>query len=283
MLAGIPVSERRLEVAGVSTSVLEGGDGPPMVLLHGGIECGGAYWAPVISRLAETYQVVVPDLPGLGESEPMPSLDVAAFSDWLATLVGLTCHAKPVLVDHSLLGSFAARFAAHSGDLLRRMVIYAAPGIGAYRMPLRLRIVAMRFALRPSAGSIERFERFALFDLEQTRGRDPEWLDAFSTYTVSRAIVPHVKRTMRELVATGTKQIPDMDLRRIAVPTALLWGRQDQMASLSLAEETSRRLGWPLHVIDDAGHVPHIEQPEGFLRALADGLAAKAARQDSPM
>ena len=47
MLAGLPVDERRLDLAGASTAVLEGGDGPPLVLLHGGIECGGAIWAPV--------------------------------------------------------------------------------------------------------------------------------------------------------------------------------------------------------------------------------------------
>jgi hypothetical protein len=45
MLAGIPVSSRMLEIDGVATSVLEGGDGPPPVLLHGGIECGGVMWA----------------------------------------------------------------------------------------------------------------------------------------------------------------------------------------------------------------------------------------------
>ena len=35
LLAGIPVTERRFRLAGVSTAVLEGGDGPPIVLLHG--------------------------------------------------------------------------------------------------------------------------------------------------------------------------------------------------------------------------------------------------------
>ena len=38
---------------------------------------------------------------------------------------------------------------------------------------------------------------------------------------------------------------------------------------LSLAEEAGRRLGWPLEVIDDAGHVPHIERPAAFLEELA--------------
>ena len=35
LLTGIPVTERRFRLAGVSTAVLEGGDGPPIVLLHG--------------------------------------------------------------------------------------------------------------------------------------------------------------------------------------------------------------------------------------------------------
>ena len=111
MLAGLPVAERRLDLAGTSTAVLEGGDGPPLVLLHGGIECGGAIWAPVVARLAERHRVVIPDLPGLGESEPVARLDAPTFAAWLSALLRLTCEEPPVLVAHSLGGSLAACFA----------------------------------------------------------------------------------------------------------------------------------------------------------------------------
>jgi 2-hydroxymuconate-semialdehyde hydrolase len=272
MFAGAPVTERRLRVPGVSTAVLEGGDGPPLVLLHGGVECGGAVWAPVISRLAADHRLVVPDLPGLGESEPLAQLDAAAFAEWFAELLRQTCEEKPALIAHSLAGSLAARFAAEHSDLLRSLVIYAAPGIGRYRMPLRLRVVAIRLALRPSERNAERFDRFALLDLDRTRERDPEWFEAFTGYTLSRAAVPHVKRTMQQLIKTCTKQVPDTELRRAAIPTALVWGRHGRMVPMGLAEEASDRLGWPLHVVDDAAHVPHIEQPEGFLRALRMAL-----------
>jgi len=280
MLAGLPVTERRLKVAGVSTAVLEGGDGPPLVLLHGGIECGGAVWAPVISRLAESHRVVVPDEPGLGESEPVTRLDAATFADWLAELLRETCPQEPTLIAHSLGGSLAARFASEHGALLRRLVIYAAPGIGPYRMPLRLRVVAIRFALRPSERNAERFDRFALLDLDRTRERDPEWFEAFTGYTLSRAVVRHVKRTMQQLIKTCTKQIPDTELRRIAIPTALVWGRHDRMVPLGFAEAADARLGWPLHVIDDAGHAPHIEQPDAFVEALAEA-AREAGRMNT--
>ena len=111
MLAGLPVRERRVDLAGTSTAVLEAGDGPPLVLLHGGIECGGAIWAPVVAPLAERHRVVVPDLPGLGESDPVDRLDAATFADWFTALLGLTCDEPPALVAHSLGGSLAARFA----------------------------------------------------------------------------------------------------------------------------------------------------------------------------
>lgn len=266
MLAGFPITERRLDVGGVATTVLEAGAGPSLVLLHGAIECGGACWASVIARTAERHHVVVPDAPGLGESEPVLKLDVNGFADWFAELLHMTNAHEPTLVAHSLLGSLEARVAARHGQLLGRLVLYGAPAIGPYRIPLGLRYVAIRFGIRPTARNAERFDRFALFDLDATRERDPDWFDAFEAYTRSRARIPHVKRTMRRLVGAETKQIPDDELQRIAIPTALLWGRHDRMAPLRVAEAASTKHGWPLHVIEAAGHAAHIEQPDAFVR-----------------
>jgi pimeloyl-ACP methyl ester carboxylesterase len=272
LLAGLPVSQRRLDAGDVSTALLEGGAGSPLLLLHGGIECGGVYWAPVIPRLVEDHRVVVPDAPGLGESEPLARLDDETFARWLRTLIRLTCEARPTLVAHSLFGTLAARFAVAHGDSLLRLIVYAAPGVGPYRMPVGLRIVAMRFALRPNERSGKRFERFALLDRERTRQRDPAWFDAFSAYALSRARTPHVKRTMSRLIKVGTQRAPDAELQRIRIPAALLWGRHDRMTPLPLAEAASTRLGWSLHVVDEAAHVPHIEQPDGFVDRLAAAL-----------
>ena len=275
LLAGLPVRQRRVDAAGVATALLEGGTGPPLVLLHGGIECGGVYWAPVIARLAANHRVVVPDAPGLGESASFARLDDEHFARWLHELIDLTCEARPTLVAHSLFGTLAARFAAH-GDALARLVVYAAPGIGRYRMPLGLRIVAARFALRPNERNGARFERYALLDRERTRRRDSAWFDSFGAYTRSRARLPHVKRTMRALLEIGTVRVPDAELRRIAIPVALLWGRYDRMTPPALARAASTRLGWPLHVVDEAAHVPHLEQPDSFVDRLTTAAPLSA-------
>jgi pimeloyl-ACP methyl ester carboxylesterase len=269
MLAGLPITERRIDAAGVMTSVIEAGEGPDLVLLHGGIECGGAMWAPVIPSLAADHHVVVPDVPGLGESNPVAELDEDTFTRWFDAVLSHTRAGRPTLVAHSLLGSVAARYAVDHGDALDRLVVSAAPGIGPYRMPMRLRYVAIRFAIRPTARNDERFARFALFDLDATRALDPGWFAAFEEYRRARAVVPHVKRTMRGLIRSGTSRIPDEMLARITTPTSLVWGRHDRMAALDLARHASEAFGWSLHVIDHAAHAPHVEQPAGFVEALA--------------
>ena len=167
MLAGLPATTRTIDVHGVSTAVLEaGGDGPGLLLLHGGIECGGAMWAPVLARLARHCRVVVPDVPGLGESAPVPDLDVTAFGEWLTGVTELTGLEGPTVVAHSLVGTLTARLAASGSRAMGRLVVYGAPGVGPYRMPPRLRYVAIRLAIRPSARNAERFDRFALLDLD---------------------------------------------------------------------------------------------------------------------
>ena len=92
--------------------------------------------------------------------------------------------------------------------------------------------------------------------------------EASQAYNLDRARTPSVqaanRRMLREL---GTKTISPQDLARIAVPTSLIWGRQDRVMRLRIAEAASTRYGWPVHVIEDAGHFS-IEQPEAFRAAL---------------
>ena len=273
MLAGVPAAERMLRAGGVRTAILEAGDGPPLVLLHGGIECGGPVWAPVIRSLAERSRVIVPDLPGFGESDPVDDL-FDAFGDWFRDLVSQTCSQPPALVAHSLGGSLAAGLGARHGALLRRLVLYGPPALGPYRLPLGLRLVAMRFALRPTPKNSERFERWAFRDYDAVRARDGEWLDAFSAEGRTRARDPRIRTAMRRLIAGGIKRVPDAELREIPVPTELIWGRNDRFVPLALAEGASSRLGWPLHVVDETGHVPHIERPGAFERMLVTALGS---------
>jgi 2-hydroxymuconate-semialdehyde hydrolase len=273
LLAGLPVTERRIEVAGVATNVLAGGDGPPLLLLHGGVEAGGAYWAPLLPVLVQRHRAIVPDVPGLGESEPFPDpINQAQFDRWFGALLDQLGGEPPLLVAHSLLGTFAASFASRHGERLKALTIYGAPGVGPYRMPLGLMFAAILFDLRPSLGSQERFLRWVFSDPAVTRAQHPQWFDAFDAYCVERGKQPHVKHTMRALVKAGTQRLPVADLARIRIPTTLLWGREDRMVPIATAAAAAAALGWPMHVVEDAGHAPHLERPDSFLATLHDAL-----------
>ena len=122
LLAGLPVTERHVSLAGVSTAVLEGGSGPEVVLLHG--PAGNAtHWLRVIPELVTTHRVIVPDLPGHGASVVDGELDAARVLMWLAELIERTCTEPPALVGYALGGAIAARFAAEHGDAISGLVL----------------------------------------------------------------------------------------------------------------------------------------------------------------
>ncbi len=83
LLAGLPVTERRLDLAGVSTAVVEGGDGTPLVLLHGPGEFA-AGWLPVFSDLVRTNRVIARTSPATAPRQPVMLTDgtTAAYDSW---------------------------------------------------------------------------------------------------------------------------------------------------------------------------------------------------------
>ncbi len=272
LLAGAPVTERRLDLAGVSTAVLEGGDGPPVVLLHGQGGWAGM-WLPVAADLVRTHRVVAPDLPGLGASEvPDGPPDAVGVVAWLGELIQRTCPVPPAVVGASLGASIAARFAIAHPDRLSRLVLVSAGSLDRFRPAPGVVLAMIRFIARPSQRTQQGFLRQVAVDPARVRALMGERWEASQAYTLDRARTPSVRaanrRMLREL---GTKRIPPQELARIAVPTALIWGRHDRVMRLRIAEEASAHYDWPLHVIEDAGHFT-IEQPEAFQGALRAGL-----------
>ena len=129
LLAWTGLTERVLPLAGVSTAVLEGGAGPPVILLHSSGEFA-ALWSRVIPDLLPAHRVIAPDLPGHGASTGVDGeLDADRVLGWLGELIDRTCAAPPVLVGHGLGGAIAARFAAGHGDRVDRLVLVDAFGL----------------------------------------------------------------------------------------------------------------------------------------------------------
>jgi pimeloyl-ACP methyl ester carboxylesterase len=279
LLAEMPVTERRLQLAGISTAVLEGGDGPSVVLLHGPGEYA-AKWLRVIPDLATTHRVVAPDLPGHGTSEVTDGpLNTDRVSTWLGELIERTCPTTPALVGQILGGAIAARFAIERSDRLSQLVLVDAFGLTPFQPTPEFGLALTDFIAEPTEDTHDRLWRRCAFDLDGMRermGESWEWLKA---YNLDRARATNLHAAQHSLMTQfGMPAIPPADLTRITVPTALIWGRHDLATQLAIAESASTCYGWPLHVIENAADDPPIEQPEAFLRALREALETSTGR-----
>jgi pimeloyl-ACP methyl ester carboxylesterase len=267
LLSGLPVTERRLLLAGMSTAVLEGGDGPPIVFLQGEF---AAVWMRVIPELVTTHRVIAPDLPGLGASELSGGPpDADAVLMWLDELIEQTCAVPPVLVGKGPGGALAARFVIEHGDRIDRLVLVDAHGLDRFRPAPVMALTFLGVLLRPTERGLERgFRNYCFVDLDRVRAELGERYEWMAAYALDRFRTPSVKAAMRSLMRQLASAIPPGDLDRIAVPTTLIWGRHDLGVRLHVAEAASVRHRWPLHVIENARDDPAIEQPEAFLEAL---------------
>ena len=274
LLAELPVSERRLDVDGVDTAVLEGGDGPPLVLLHG-VGSFAAEWAQVIPQLARRNRIVAPDLPGIGESAPhAEGLSARTAVAWLRSLISQTCAEPPVVVGHSAGGAIAAHLATENPSSLRRLVLVDSSSLGRFRPAPRLIASLVRYGARPSPANRDRFLRQVLVNPDRARRAWGDRWAALEAYDIDQAKRPSVDAANRQLVMRiGARRIAADQLRRINVPVALIWGTADRLMRFRIAEDASEQLGWPLHAIHDCGHGPHIERADAFLEALETATA----------
>jgi pimeloyl-ACP methyl ester carboxylesterase len=276
LLAGIPVNQRWLTLAGHRTAVLEGGQGPPIVLLHGAGEFA-ASWMRVIPALVRTHHVIAPDLPGHGASqlgdEP---LDAGTVTAWLGELIERTGQSPPTLVGHLLGGAIASRFAIDHPHRLNGLVLVDTYGLGRYWPTPRFALAMLAFTLRPSEQAQERLFRQCTVDLNGLREQLGSRGLLLEAYALNRARNPAMRAALKHLMPQlGVPAMPPSELARIAVPTTLIWGREDRQVRVGLAEAAGARYGWPLHIIDRAADDPAFEQPEAFLQALQATLGGR--------
>ncbi len=282
LLSALPVRDARRRLAGLQSAVLEGGEGPPIVLLHGP---GGhaAHWMRIIPALVQKYHVVAPDLPGHGSSElGTEPLDAARVLVWLDDLIAQTCEAPPILLGELTGGAIAARFsAAHSGRA-SRLVLVDSFGLQAFEPAPDFGRALGAFGAAPSEQTHQTLWSFCAHDvLTLQRQMDSLW-EPFQAYNIERARAESSPAAVNALMTEfGIPAISSDVLEQIEAPTSLIWGRHDLATPVAVASAASMKYGWPLHVVDDANDAPAMEQPEAFLRALFNELEKPPWRRRS--
>jgi pimeloyl-ACP methyl ester carboxylesterase len=271
LLEGTPIAERRVDAAGISTAVLECGDGPPVVLLHGPGEFALG-WIGTILPLAATNRVIAPDLPGHGESAGAETLDSARVIAWLDDVIAATCPSPPAVVGRVLGGAIALHHALDHGDAVAEIVLVDTFGLSPFAPAPQFGEALHRFLADPTMSTYDGLMHHCSFDYDAVRSRVGSQWDAFAGYAVERTRAAATQAAIGAMIGSFARETAADVLARIPVPVTLIWGRHDLVTSLDVAEAASSRFGWPLHVIDGAADDPGLDQPEAFLAALGAAL-----------
>jgi pimeloyl-ACP methyl ester carboxylesterase len=240
-------------------AVWETGSGPPLLLLHGAGDHAGA-WAPVMPLLAGRFRVLVPDLPGHGDSGPDRGiLTIGMMLTAVDTILKERAGGQPAVIVGNSLGAWLAMLYAHEHpDKVARAVLVNGGPLKGDRDDL---------TLTPSTREEARRLMSAVRDPSSSPVPD------FVLDDVIRAARDGPLGRLAESADDMKRYLLEGRLQEIPVPTDLLWGESDRLMPVSYAKKMAAQLpAARLTLIPRCGHVPNRECPERFAAALQEVL-----------
>jgi pimeloyl-ACP methyl ester carboxylesterase len=244
----------------------EAGSGPALVLLHAGI-ADRTMWAEHLEPLAQAgYRAVALDLPGFGEA-PVPPGEQAAWLDVLRTMDELSIE-QAALVGSSFGGAVALRAAHVAPERVSSLALISAPPPNLEPSP------QLAAVWQAEEEALERGDTAAAIKVVVEAWTLPDALPGL------RERVAAMQRRAFDLQGTAEPQdAPDPleedaeALGRIAVPALVAAGEREMADFTQGAEAMAATLPSARHaVIEGAGHLAPLEQPERFRALLLDFL-----------
>lgn len=256
--------EEMISVGGIRVHTLVGGEGPPLLVLHGAGGPNG--WRRWHAALAERFTLYVPSHPGFGQSDSadwMESVrDVARYYLWFLDVVGLE---RAGVIGSSMGGWIAAELATMNPRAVDRLVLVAPAGL----KPERGEILDIFYQ------PLDRLRDFTYHDPSQI----PEWDQLFGQPPTAEQ--QDLQLRNREMAARLTWKPYMFDPRlpyflpRVTNPTLIVWGKQDRIVPPVCGEQYARLLpNASLRLIDECGHSPPIEKPDEVVAIVRDFLGA---------
>ena len=256
-------TEEILEVAGTRLQMVKGGKGEPLLILHD--EMGHPGWLQYHEALAQHHTLYIPSHPGFAQSERldwiMTMRDLAGW--YLQALEGLGLGPLNV-VGLSLGGWLAAEMAAMCPHQFKRLVLVGAPGI------------------RPPSGEI-----FDMFLSVATEYITNSFLDPANVPEIQQLLPDEPTPEQVETWEVAREEscrltwkpymydpaLPPLLGRLRDLPTLIVWGREDAIVPLSVAEAYRQSIsGSRLAVLDNCGHHPEVEKSQEFVRLVQEHL-----------
>lgn len=268
---------------GLLTTYLDGGRGEAIVFVHGsGVGGSGQLaWGAVAKEMATTHRVIAPDLLWSGWSD-IPSLpySLEAQVDQVVGLLDVLDIDRCALVGQSMGAYVAARCACDYPERVTRLCLVASNTV-SLSMGLELPPTPGLAAKDALDGSRERMQQLlsTLYHRKDLITDDElgAWVAIAERPGMAEARAS-LSQYVRELGDNANRRQSFAlkgRLDQLTLPMALIWGRNDQFASISLASQLRELVPFRLYrEIDMAGHGVFRDQPGEFSKVLREFLDA---------
>ena len=266
-------------IHGYRRAFVRTGKGPALLLLHG-LGRDHTTWLPVIDALARRYTVIAPDLLGHGESDkPRADYSVGGFANGMRDLLTVLGIDKVTVVGHSFGGGVAMQFAYQFPERTERMVLVGSGGLGPevsaavraitttgfYQVMGLLTLPGVRQVGSAGLRALSRTGVKEFRDFDEVASIYESFRDP-----AARAAIRHVVRA----VVDWQGQIVTMADRAYlteAMPMCVIWGEDDRVIPVSHADRAAVLApAARVELIPNAGHFPHKDHPERFVKLLND-------------
>ena len=288
---GVQVASRRVRLADppVAVRVLEAGDGPPLVLVHGS-GMSASTWAPLMPYLG-THRLIAFDLPGFGLSDPFDyggrSLRAHAVAQLTSLLDALGLERVPI-VGTSLGGMWALCLALDAPDRIAALGSLGVPAValpgmhgdpfftalstpGLRQLAARIRSPNVATTRRSLARGVigPRAAKRApdgFFEVVHEGMRQP----GFRT-----AMLSHMRLAMRLGRPRPENFLTEAELRQLTAPVLMIWGDEDPYGGPEIGQHACTLLPDAHLEVIPGRHAPFLDDPERCA-ALIDGLLRRA-------
>jgi pimeloyl-ACP methyl ester carboxylesterase len=288
---------RTLAIDGVKIHYFCGGEGPPLVLVHGLGSSAAVEFYFNLEPLAARHHVLAIDLPGFGRSEkPALAYTIDVFVKAVRDLMRSERVERAGVIGVSMGGRVALGLALEAPEMVDRLVLVDALGVGAPRAVLAYRLLltrglgeltlssTARALRRMKPATIRRFwgwymQRPGRLDSILTDQRIADHGELLSKPEYRAAYLSSLRSIARMHVLRGGVVVRER-LRELLMPVLLVWGRHDHIFPAAQAEAAVGLLAnGRLQIFEESGHTPQMEEPDRFNRLVLDFLQQPAIRR----
>jgi len=257
------IGSKKIKVGDLDIHYFSGGDGDPLVLIHGGL--GGAKgWLNNLTELSNKYTIYAPDLPGFGNSLPIgDDFQVSEFVNFIEDFTNTLGLKRFHLMGHSLGGGIALHFALKYPHKIGRLVLVSSMFLGK-EIAFWARFLSSTVFLRLLGGvGIACFEFVG-------------WLFKL-LYAPSEFVAPFSRIQMsigKNLMTLQGQTIVLLDrLSEIIVPTLVVWGTRDEVVPAKHAYATAALIpDCQIHIFEGGRHNVYKQRIGEFSELLAGFL-----------